>query len=96
MTDQKGKKMTLRQRLRDDSEKKLDLMLKTMWAAGVRVCEEHESGVDAALLMQLASQPKQGKTLRNTLITQLANEAEEVLEALYNKQLDIDLPEEKE
>jgi hypothetical protein len=81
--------MTLRQRLRADAEKKLDAMVQTMNAAGVRVCEEHDSDIDPALLMQLASQPQQGKTLRSDLITRLANEKERALERLYNNQMDL-------
>ena len=83
------KSLTLRQRLRLDAEKKLDAMLATMQAAGVRVCEEHDSSIDPALLMQLSSQPQHGKTLRHDLITKLTNEKEVALEKLYNNQMDL-------
>jgi hypothetical protein len=84
-------KLTFRQRLRKDAEAKLDAMITTMGAAGVRVVEEHDSGIDPALLMQLASQPVQGKTLRHELVTKLANEKEDELEKLYNDQAKLDL-----
>ena len=82
----KAKKLTLRQRLRQDAEKKLHLMVLAMEGAAERVIEEHNSHIDTLRLMQLASQPNQGKTLRSDLITVLANEAEAEIEALYNKQ----------
>ena len=83
------KKQSLRQRLRADAEKKLDRMVLAMQGVGERVCEEHESDMDPMLLMQLASQPTQGKTLRHDLITVLANEKERALEKLYNSQMDL-------
>lgn len=89
MPKKNEKALTLRQRLRLDAEKKLDAMVSNMGAAAVRVCEEHESEIDPALLMQLASQPTKGKTLRHTLITKLTNEKELVLEKLYNNQMDL-------
>lgn len=82
-------RVTLRQRLRADAEKKLDAMLATMKAAGERVCDEHGMDINPALLMQLASQPTQGKTLRHDLVTAIANEKERALEKLYNDQLDM-------
>jgi len=85
----KKKAMTLRQRLRADAEKKLEVLELAMRVAGKGVCEEHDTGVDPALLMQLASQPDHTKTLRNQLITQLANEKEAALEKLYNNQMDM-------
>lgn len=85
--NQQVKRLTLRQRLRQDAEKRLDELLRAMQSAAIRVCEEGTTEVDPALLMQLASQPQHGKTLRNTLVTQLANEAEELLERLYNNQM---------
>lgn len=85
----KKKQVTLRQRLRLDAEKKLDVLINSMLHAGERVVEEHDTGIDPALLMQLASQPQHGKTLRNDLITKLANEKEAALEKLYNSQLDL-------
>lgn len=85
----KKKSLTLRQRLRLDAEKKLDRMVLAMQGAAVRVQEEHDSKIDPALLMQLASQPTQGKTLRHDLITVLTNEKETALEKLYNKQMDL-------
>lgn len=83
----KKKAMTLRQRLRADADKRLDALERAMISAAVRVCEENDTELNPALLMQLASQPKHGKTLRHQLITDLANEAEAKLEAIYNNQL---------
>ena len=85
----KNKALTLRQRLRADAEKKLNVLINSMLHAGERVVEESDTGIDPALLMQLTSQPQQGKTLRNRLVTQLANEKEAALEKLYNNQLDM-------
>jgi hypothetical protein len=87
------KKLSFRQRLRDGAENKLDKMVSTMQAAATRVIEEHDSNINEYLLMQLASQPIQGKTLRHDLVTKLANEAEQELEALYNDQHKLDLGE---
>lgn len=85
----KNKALTLRQRLRADAEKKLNVLINSMLHAGERVVEEHDTGIDPALLMQLTSQPKHGKTLRHQLITVLANEAEDALEKLYNSQMNL-------
>ena len=83
------KKLTLRQRMRDAAEKKLDRLVDAMRAAGKHVCDEDKVGLDPSLVMQLASQPEQGKTLRHQLITELANEAEAELEKIYNDQLNL-------
>jgi len=91
MAKSKAKKMTFRQRLRDGAEKKLNMMVSTMQSAATRVIEEHDSGIDAFLLMQLASQPEQGKTLRHDLVTKLSNEAEAELEKIWNDQQALDL-----
>lgn len=85
----KGNGMTLRQRLRADAEKKLETLHRAMRVAGKTVCEDHATNIDPALLMQLASNPEHSKTLRYTLITQLANEKEAALEKLYNNQMDM-------
>lgn len=84
-------KLTFRQRLRADAEKKLHLMVLAMEGAAERVTEEHDSNIDTALLMQLASQPNGSKTLRHDLVTQLANEKEAELERIYNDQAKLDL-----
>jgi hypothetical protein len=89
----KKKGLTLRQRLREGAEKKLHLMVLAMEGAANSVLEKHESNIDPLLLMQLASQPNGGKTLRHDLVTALANEAEEELERLYNNQLDLPVEE---
>lgn len=80
----KAKKLTLRQRLRQDAEKKLDGMIEQASEKVATVTEG--TSVDFYLLMQLASQPGQGKTLRDNLITKLANDKEAELEEIYNRQ----------
>lgn len=85
--NQEVKRLTLRQRLRNDAEKRLDEILQMMRQAGARVTDEAGTEIQPSLLMQLASQPNEGKTLRNSLVTQLANEAEAKLEAIYNRQI---------
>jgi len=83
------KKLTLRQRLRNDARAKLDGLIEQ---AQERVTEVVAgTSIHPALLMQLASQPKRGKTLQHNLVTALTNDAEDELEKLYNKQIALDL-----
>lgn len=91
MAKAKAKKMTFRQRLREKAEKKLHLIVLAMEGAAERVTEEYGTNIDAGLLMQLASQPTKGKTLRHDLVTRLANEMEAELEAIFNNQQKLDL-----
>lgn len=79
------KKVTLRQRLRNAAESKLQGLLEQATEAAAEICKG--TSVDKHLLMQLASTPNGGKTLRNDLITKLANDAEAELEKLYNNQM---------
>lgn len=81
----KDKKTTLRQRLRANAEKKLDEICTTMVTAGHRAVEESETELDARDIMHLLS-VKQNKTLRDKLVTKLANEAEAKLEVFFNQQ----------
>lgn len=81
----KDKKMTLRQRLRVNAEASLDAIVAVMVTAGERAMQECETELDPLDIMHLMS-AKQNKTLRDKLVTQLANEAEQALEDLYNRQ----------
>ena len=80
----KSKKLTLRQRLRADAEKKLDGMVEQACERVAGVTEG--TSVDFFRLMQLASQPQHSKTLKHDLVTALANDAEDELERIYNDQ----------
>jgi hypothetical protein len=78
-------KLSFRQQLRADSEKQLDGMIEQALEAGDKITKG--TSVDSALLLQLASQPTHGKTLRHTLITKLANDREAELQRIYNDQM---------
>ena len=84
-------KLTFRQRMRKDAEAGLDDLVVRVQAFAIKAVKG--TSVDPALLMQLAGQPKQGKTLRHDLITKLANDKEAELEKLYNDQQKLDLGE---
>ena len=85
---QQSRKLSFRQRLRLQSAERLDVI-----AADVRLAvEDSLKSVKTSLHPDLVTQlccGGQTKTLREQLITQLANEVENELEALYNKQLDL-------
>lgn len=87
------KKLTLRQRLRNAAGDKLDGMVEQALEAGDVITKG--TSVDTPLLLQLASQPNGGKTLRNDLITRLANDAEAELEKIYNSQQPLPIEEPK-
>ncbi len=78
-------KLSFRQQLRSDSEKQLDGLVEQAIEAGDRITKG--TSVDTGRLLQLASQPNQGKTLRHDLVTVLANDKEAELQKLYNDQL---------
>lgn len=83
------KKLTLRQRMRQDAEPKLDALIRE-----ARIAVEKVVGgtrIAPSLLMQLAASPAEHKTLRHKLVTMLANDAETELEALYTRQVAMDL-----
>ncbi len=85
----KAKKISFRQRLRNKSEETLDTIIKAAYDAVDKAKGGHHiSTVD---IMRLCS-GGQTKTLRENLITQLANETEAELEAIYNRQMNL-LPE---
>ena len=90
----KAKKISFRQRLRNQSAGRLDDILQAVAIV-----------IDAQLLSAATSiSPKdvmrllctgQTKTLREDLITQLANETQDELEAIFNKQMNL-LPEDSD
>lgn len=80
----KGKKITLRQRLRAAAKRELDRLEGKACEAVAEIVEG--TSIDYYSLMKLAS-TNQGKSLRTELITALANDAEAELEAIYNKQM---------
>jgi len=91
------KKMTLRQRLREDAARKLEAIGSTMNAAAERVADEHDTNIDMTEVMKMLANTQVG-TLQQKLIGELANEAEVKLERLYNSQQDLTFgtkPEEK-
>lgn len=88
MTKGKEKKLTLRQRLRRDAENELSRLVNLMTVAGERVCEEGQTNINYVDLMRVLV-AGQNKTVKAQLITELANEAEAKLEAIYNAQLDM-------
>jgi hypothetical protein len=84
--------MTLRQRLRSDANDKLLAVGKTAYAGVERALEEHSTNIDAKDLMKFMS-GTQVASLQDKLITQLANEAEAEIEAIYNRQQGLNLGE---
>jgi len=86
----KAKPMSFRQRLRVQSADRLDIMEEAVRIAVRDVVAPH-SAVNPHDIMRLLC-TGQTKTLREDLITQLANETEAELEAIYNKQMNL-LPE---
>ena len=80
----KAKKMTFRQRLRVEAGEILDGLCNIVSGLASEVVAE-ESKINSADVMRLLS-GGQTKSLRHRLITELANEKEAKLEALYNRQ----------
>jgi len=78
-------RLTLRQRLRADAEKKLDQILKELEQATARVLDQAGTDIATWDLLHIAGS-RQNKSLRAHLVTKLANEAEAELEKLYNNQ----------
>ena len=87
----KAKPMSFRQRLRVQSADRLDIMEEAVRIAVRDVVAPH-SAVNTHDIMRLLC-TGQTKTLREQIITELANETEFELEALYNKQIGLDLGE---
>jgi hypothetical protein len=85
----KAKKISFRQRLRNQCADRLDVIIKASYDAVDKA--KGNSHIGTKEIMRLCS-GGQTKTLREDLITQLANETEAELEAIYNKQMNL-LPE---
>lgn len=86
----KIKKMSLRQRLRQRADGRLDELQGLVNVAMIRVGEEADTDINLydVLRMMVGTQTK---TIREKLITELANEEERRLEDLYNSQQALDL-----
>lgn len=89
----KAKKISFRQRLRNQCADRLDVMAEAVRIATRDVVKPH-SQINPHDVMRLIC-TGQTKTLREDLITQLANETEAELEAIYNKQMNL-LPEDSD
>jgi hypothetical protein len=74
--------ITLRQRLRAAAAERLKRIESTMIAASLRVCEQYDTDIACERLMRLIS-GTQTKSLREQLITELANEGEIELTNLW-------------
>lgn len=83
-----AKAPTLRQRLRSAADKRLLEIGKEAYSGVVRAIENADAHIDPKDLMRFMS-GTQVSTLQEKLITELANEAEDALEALYNKQMEL-------
>ena len=89
----KSKKLSFRQRLRNDAAEQLySLKLKFEEACEDVVIAE-STGIEKRDIFKLLA-GGQTKTLEEAVITELANEKEDALERMYNSQLDL-IPEEK-
>lgn len=80
----KGKRMTLRQRMRADAEKQLHGLIEQAVEALQPIAAK--SGLGVADLAKLIT-PGDHKTLEHTCTTQLANLRERELERIYNDQM---------
>jgi hypothetical protein len=80
--------MSFRQRLRKNADLKLTIMLTELGRAAQEVVDE--TSVSEIDLMKLAS-GTQTSTLREGLVTQLSNDKELELEAIYNTQQGLEL-----
>ncbi len=89
----KAKKISFRQRLRNQCAERLDVMAEAVRIAAQEVVEPY-SQINPLHIMRLIC-TGQTKTLREDLITQLANETEAELEKIYNKQMNL-LPEDSD
>ena len=86
----KAKKISFRQRLRNQCAERLDVMAEAVRITARDVVAPH-SKISSLDVMRLLC-AGQTKTLREDLITQLANETQDELEAIFNKQMNL-LPE---
>ncbi len=93
MSKKEAKRLTLRQQLRADATEKLDALERLMETAASRVCEEANTNINPYDLMRMMTSG-QNKTVREQLVTDLANEAEAKLMQIYNDQLSLPVDEE--
>jgi hypothetical protein len=89
----KAKGLSFRQRLRQQAGEKLERLLDDISNA-VDVAVGDQTNVNHTDLLRLMC-GGQTKTLREDLVTQLANEKELELEAIYNKQMEL-IPEDSD
>lgn len=87
MTTNKARKMTFRQRLRAEAEDQLEEMKSDIRLQATESVKA-VSAINPFDVMRLAC-GTQTKSLRYRLVTELANEKEAKLEALYNKQMEL-------
>jgi hypothetical protein len=87
----KAKPESFRQRLRTKAQSRLEKILDDADNAIMDSVNSNDTEINRHDVMRLLS-GTQTKTLREQLITELANENEAALEAIYNKQIDL-LPE---
>lgn len=80
------KKLTFRQRLRADASDYLDTLINTVHNSAAAVASE--TGATSKDLLRLAC-GGHVKSLREAVITKLANAREAELEAIYNQQQDL-------
>ena len=82
------KEQTLRQKMRAAAEGRLNDLMRAMQGAAGEVVSD--TTIDPVDLMGMCCKSQVG-TLREKLVTRLANEAEDDLVALWNNQQDLDL-----
>lgn len=90
----KSKKLSFRQRLRNDAAEELDKLKRSFEEAAETELIAASTGISKYDIFRLLS-GGQTKTLEERLITELANEKEAALEHIYNSQMDL-LPESKD
>ncbi len=90
----KAKKLSLRQRLRNDAAHQLGKIRREVEEVTEHVLQGAETEISKVDVFRLLS-GGQTKTLEEQLVTELANEKEAELERIYNSQIDL-LPESKD
>jgi len=88
----KVKKMTFRQRVRATADERLSAMIVAVREADRQICKESKTEINFYDVMKLACGGRT-ESLRNRLVTELANEHMAELEAIHNNQLNLDLGE---
>lgn len=88
MTAKKAKKLTFRQRLRAGATSRLEIHRNELVDQAAKIAGK--LGVKTADLLKYAG-GGQTKTVKDALVTVIANVQEAEIEAIYNKQQDMDL-----